>query len=103
STHVCRVDDAGNAVPLSPTPCSSSGVGTPGLGFSDNAYMNCFGRRPGRHNSVRPGKTRVTVMTPTMVFDKNKLRVCVGAPGGTKIVTSILQILVNVLDHVISP
>ncbi len=43
------------------------------------------------------------MMTPTMVFDKNRLRVCVGAPGGTKIVTSILQILVNVLDHDMSP
>jgi gamma-glutamyltranspeptidase/glutathione hydrolase len=38
-----------------------------------------------------------------MVFDKNRLRVCVGAPGGTKIVTSILQVLVNVLDHDMSP
>ena len=76
---------------------------TPGLGFSYNDYMNCFDPRPGRPNSVRPGKTRVTMMTPTMVFDKNKLRVCVGAPGGTKIVTSILQVLVNVLDHDMSP
>jgi gamma-glutamyltranspeptidase/glutathione hydrolase len=38
-----------------------------------------------------------------MVFDGRKLRVCAGAPGGTKIVTAILQVLVNVLDHAMSP
>jgi gamma-glutamyltranspeptidase/glutathione hydrolase len=65
--------------------------------------MNCFDPRPGRPNSVRPGKTRVTMMTPTMVFDEGRLRVCVGAPGGTKIVMAILQVLVNVLDHKMSP
>src|SRR5206468_10616048 len=61
---------------------SSSGVVTPGLGFGYNDYMNCFDPRPGRPNSVRPGKTRVTMMTPTMVFDRGKLRACAGAPGG---------------------
>ena len=76
---------------------------TPGLGFGYNDYMNCFDPRPGRPNSVLPGKTRVTMMTPTMVFDGRKLRVCIGAPGGTKIVTGILQVLVNVLDHDMSP
>jgi gamma-glutamyltranspeptidase/glutathione hydrolase len=65
--------------------------------------MNCFDPRPGMPNSVRPGKTRVTMMTPTMVFDEGRLRVCVGAPGGTKIVTGILQVLVNILDHGMSP
>ena len=45
----------------------------------------------------------MTMMTPTMVFDNDRLRVCVGAPGGTKIVTGILQALVNVIDHGMSP
>jgi gamma-glutamyltranspeptidase / glutathione hydrolase len=100
TTHVCVVDDAGNAVSLTHTLGSSSGVVTPGLGFGYNDYMNCFDPRPGRPNSVRPGKTRVTMMTPAMVFDAHrKLRICVGAPGGTKIVTGVLQVLVNVLDH----
>ena len=103
TTHVCVVDDAGNAVSLSHTLGSASGVVTPGLGFGYNDYMNCFDPRPGRPNSIRPGKTRVTMMTPTMVFDGRKLRVCTGAPGGTKIVTAILQVLVNVLDHEMSP
>jgi gamma-glutamyltranspeptidase/glutathione hydrolase len=97
------VDDAGNAVSLTHTLGSASGVVTPGLGFGYNDYMNCFDPRPGTPNSVRPGKTRVTMMTPTMVFEKERLRVCVGAPGGTKIVTGILQVLVNLLDHGMSP
>jgi gamma-glutamyltranspeptidase/glutathione hydrolase len=103
TTHVCVVDDAGNAVSLSHTLGSSSGVVTPGLGFGYNDYMNCFDPRPGRPNSLRPGKTRVTMMTPTMVFEGRRMRVCIGAPGGTKIVTAILQVLVNVLDHEMSP
>ena len=103
TTHVCVVDDGGNAVSLSHTLGSASGVVTPGLGFGYNDYMNCFDPRPGHPNSVRPGKTRVTMMTPAMVFEGRKLRVCIGAPGGTKIVTAILQVLVNVLDHEMSP
>ena len=102
TTHVCVVDDGGNAVSLTHTLGSSSGVVTPGLGFGYNDYMNCFDPRPGRPNSLRPGKTRVTMMTPTMVFDGRKLRVVTGAPGGTKIVTGVLQALVNVLDHEMS-
>ena len=104
TTQVCVVDDAGNAVSLTHTLGAASGVVTPGLGFGYNDYMNCFDPRPGRPNSVRPGKTRVTMMTPTLVFDKGgRLRVCVGAPGGTKIVTGVLQVLVNILDHHMSP
>src|SRR5579859_5818000 len=103
TTHVCVVDDAGGAVSLTHTLGSASGVVTPGLGFGYNDYMNCFDPRPGRPNSIRPGKTRMTMMTPTMVFEGDRLRVCVGAPGGTKIVTGILQVLVNVLDHDMSP
>ena len=103
TTHVCVIDDAGNAVSLTHTLGSSSGVVTPGLGFGYNNYMNCFDPRPGRPNSVRPGKTRMTMMTPTFVFDKGRLRVVLGAPGGTKIVTAVLQVLVNVIDHEMSP
>ena len=103
TTHVCAIDDHGNAVSLTHTLGSASGVVTPGLGFGYNDYMNCFDPRPGTPNSVRPGKTRVTMMTPTMVFDRDQLRVCIGAPGGTKIVTGILQVLVNLLDHGMTP
>ncbi|MGH7765275.1 MAG: gamma-glutamyltransferase [Candidatus Dormibacteraceae bacterium] len=103
TTQVCVVDDAGNAVSLTHTLGSSSGVVTPGLGFGYNDYMNCFDPRPGTPNSIRPGKTRVTMMTPTMVFDHGKLRICAGAPGGTKIVSAVLQVLIDVIDHEMSP
>jgi len=103
TTHVCVVDDIGNAVSLTHTLGSASGVVTPGLGFGYNDYMNCFDPRPGNPNSVRPGKTRATSMTPTLVFDGDRLRVCIGAPGGTKIVTGILQVLINILDHAMTP
>jgi len=103
TTQVCVVDDAGLAVSLTHTLGSASGVVTPGLGFGYNDYMNCFDPRPGRPNSIRPGKTRVTMMTPTLVFDRDRLLACLGAPGGTKIVTAVLQVLVNLLDHRMSP
>src|ERR1700687_4007013 len=104
TTQVCCVDDFGNAVSLTHTLGAAGGGVAPGLGFGYNDYMNCFDPRPGRHISIRPGKTRVTMMTPTLVFDKGgRLRVCVGAPGGTKIVTGVLQVLVNVIDHNMSP
>jgi gamma-glutamyltranspeptidase/glutathione hydrolase len=43
------------------------------------------------------------MMTPTFVFDHGKTKAVVGAPGGTKIVTAVLQALVNVIDHRMSP
>src|SRR5438046_1689340 len=64
-----------------------------------NDYRTCFDPRPGRVNSLAPGKTRWTMITPAIVFDGGKLRAVVGAPGGTKIVTGVLQALVNLLDH----
>jgi gamma-glutamyltranspeptidase/glutathione hydrolase len=103
TTHVCVVDDSGNAVSLTHTLGSASGVVTPGLGFGYNNYMNCFDPQPGNPNSIRPGKTRATSMTPTLIFDGDRMRVCIGAPGGTKIVTAIMQVLVDVLDHKMTP
>jgi gamma-glutamyltranspeptidase / glutathione hydrolase len=103
TTHVSVVDGAGNAVSLTHTLGSSSGVVTEGLGFGYNNYLNCFDPRPGRVNSIAPGKTRITMITPTIVFDGDRLRMVVGAPGGTKIVTAVLQTILNVIDHEMSP
>jgi gamma-glutamyltranspeptidase/glutathione hydrolase len=103
TTHVCVVDDAGNAVSMTHTLGAASGVVTPGLGFMYNDYLNCFDPRPKRVNSLAPGKTRWTMITPAIVFDGGRLRAVVGAPGGTKIVTGVLQALLNLLDHGMSP
>src|SRR5207237_8886929 len=81
------------------------GVATPGLGSNYNNSLNCFELRPGRISSLAPGKTRVTMMVPTMVFDQEggSLEIVVGAPGGPRIVTGVLQTLLNLLDHGMSP
>jgi gamma-glutamyltranspeptidase/glutathione hydrolase len=99
TTHVCVIDQKGNAVSLTHTLGSSSGVVTEGLGFGYNNYLNCFDPRPGRANSIAPGKTRVTMMVPTMVFDGRAMRAVIGAPGGTRIVTGVLHTILNAFDH----
>jgi len=103
TTHVCVIDGEGMAVSLTHTLGASSGVVTPGLGFTYNNYLNCFDPRPGRPNSLAPGKTRVTMMVPTLVLDGGALRYVLGAPGGTKIVTGVLQTILGLVDHGLSP
>jgi gamma-glutamyltranspeptidase / glutathione hydrolase len=103
TTHVTVLDGTGDAVSLTHTLGASSGVVTPGLGFTYNNYLNCFDPRPGRVNSLAPGKTRITMMTPAVVFDSGSLRYVLGAPGGTRIVTGVLQTLLNLVDHGMTP
>jgi gamma-glutamyltranspeptidase/glutathione hydrolase len=103
TTQVCVVDGGGNAVSLTHTLGSSSGVVTPGLGFTWNNYLNCFDPRPGRLNSLAPGKTRVTMMVPAIAFLADRLELVLGAPGGTRIVNGVLQTILNLLDHGMTP
>jgi gamma-glutamyltranspeptidase/glutathione hydrolase len=103
TTHVSVVDAAGDAVSMTHTLGYSSGVVTPGLGFPYNNYLNCFDPRPGGANSLAPGKTRVTMMTPALAFEDGRLGIVIGAPGGTRIVTGVLQALLNLIDHGMDP
>jgi gamma-glutamyltranspeptidase/glutathione hydrolase len=103
TTHLCVIDDAGNAVSMTHTLGAASGVVTQGLGFMYNDYLNCFDPRPGRLSSLAPGKTRWTMISPAIVFDAGRLAAVAGAPGGTKIVTGVLQALINHLDHGMTP
>jgi gamma-glutamyltranspeptidase/glutathione hydrolase len=103
TTHVTVLDGNGDAVSLTHTLGASSGVVTPGLGFTYNNYLNCFDPRPGRVNSLAPGKTRVTMISPAVVFEAGSPRYVLGAPGGTRIVTGVLQTLLNLIDHGMSP
>ena len=98
TTHVTVVDDAGNCVSLTHSLGASSGVITPGLGFMYNNSMINFDPYPGNPNSIAPGKSRTTGMAPTIVYQDGKPRLVVGAPGASRIITSIVQVMLNVLD-----
>jgi gamma-glutamyltranspeptidase/glutathione hydrolase len=96
------MDSAGNAVALTHSLGASAGVVTPGLGFYYNNCMNCFNPMPGKPNSILPGKSRLTGMSPTIVKKDGKPFFVVGSPGGTRIVTGNLQSILNVIDHKMS-
>jgi len=103
TTNVTVVDDAGNAIALTHSLGASSGVVSPGYGFTWNNIMNAANPQPGLPNSIAPGKARITGMCPTIVLRDGELVLALGAPGGTRIITGVLQVLLNVLDHGLSP
>jgi gamma-glutamyltranspeptidase / glutathione hydrolase len=98
TTHISVIDGDGNAVTMTHSLGSPSGVITDGLGFMYNGCMAVFDPRPGMPGSVTPGKRRFTSMAPTMVFRGDEPYIVIGAPGGTFIAMGILQSLLNVFD-----
>jgi gamma-glutamyltranspeptidase/glutathione hydrolase len=98
TTHICVVDEHGNAVSLTHSLGMPSGVVSEGLGFMYNGCMSVFDPRPGHTGSIAPGKSRFTAMAPTMIFDDDDLHIVIGAPGGTWITMGVLQGILNVLD-----
>ena len=98
TTQVSVVDSLGNCVSLTHSLGASSGVITPGLGFMYNNSMVNFYPISGHPNSIAPGKSRTTGMAPTLVYSGDQPMVVIGAPGATRIITSILQVLINILD-----
>jgi gamma-glutamyltranspeptidase/glutathione hydrolase len=98
TTQVCTVDRNGMCVSLTHTLGTPSGVVTEGLGFMYNGAMGAFDPRPGRAGSIAPGKARMSSMAPSMVFRGDEPVFIVGAPGGTYITPSILQVVLNVID-----
>jgi gamma-glutamyltranspeptidase/glutathione hydrolase len=110
TTHYSIIDAAGNAVAVTYTLNNSygSGVTVPGLGFLLNDEMddftskpsspNLFGLIQGEANAIQPGKRPLSAMTPTIVVRDGKPFLVLGAPGGPRIVTSVLQVLLNVID-----
>jgi len=103
TTHLCVVDGEGNAVSMTHSLASISGVVTPGLGFLYNACMNCFDPIPGNPNSIAPGKSRLTGLSPSMVFKDGELVHVIGAPGGNRITGGVAQGIINLVDHGMSP
>lgn len=98
TTHVCTADEAGNMVSLTHSLGMPAGTVTEGLGFMYNGCMGVFDPRPGKAGSLKPGKSRFTAMCPTMVFDGDKPRLIIGAPGGTYITMGVLQGVLNAID-----
>ena len=98
TTQVTVVDKAGGIVTMTHSLGMMSGVITPGLGFMYNGCMAVFDPRPGRTGSIAPGKCRFSSMCPTIVFDKGKPLLALGAPGGTQIVMGVLQSILNFVD-----
>ncbi len=103
TTHLGVQDSAGNAVALTHTLGTSSGVVTPGLGFSYNNSMKLFDPLSGRRNSMAPGKARTTGMCPTILVKDGKARLVCGAPGGSVIISAVLQSILNVVDFDMRP
>jgi len=111
TTHFSIVDEDGNAVSCTTTLNGSygSGVVVGEAGFVLNNEMDDFSvatNTPNRFglvgsvaNSIAPGKRMLSSMAPTIVTRKGDLFMVLGSPGGATIPTSVLQTLVNVVDH----
>ncbi len=110
TTHFNVVDAEGNAVAVTYTLNGGfgSGVTAPGLGFLLNNEMDDFASKPGEPNmfglvqgeanSIAPNKRPLSSMTPTMLLKDGKLFMVVGAPGGSRIITGVMQVILNVVD-----
>jgi len=98
TTHLTVVDDEGNVASITHSLGNISGVVTPGLGFIYNNGMNRFDPRPGRASSIAPGKARLHLMMPSIAFQRGRLAMAFGAPGGNAILSALSQVFTNVAD-----
>ncbi len=111
TTHYSVVDAEGNAVAVTTTinDWFGSRVTADGLGFLLNDEMDDFSAKPGVPNSdgliqgaanaIGPGKRPLSSMTPTIVVHDGKTLLVLGSPGSSKIITTVANILMGVLDY----
>jgi gamma-glutamyltranspeptidase/glutathione hydrolase len=101
TTHVTVADGDGNVVAATQTINSLFGSKAmiPGTGMLLNNTMALFDPHPGHTLSVAPGKRMTSSMAPTIVFRDGRPAFALGLPGGVRIFTSVLQAIVNVIDH----
>lgn len=100
TTHLTVVDRERNVVSLTSTLGESfgSGVVARGTGILLNNGMTWFDPEPGKINSIRPGKRTLWAPTPTIALRDGRPFVALGAPGGRRIISAVVQSLVNALD-----
>jgi gamma-glutamyltranspeptidase/glutathione hydrolase len=111
TTHYSVIDRWGNAVSVTTTINSWFGsmVVVDGAGFLLNNEMDDFSAKPGvanqygllggEANAIQPGKRMLSAMTPTIVLKDEKPWLIVGSPGGPTIITTVFQIILNLVDH----
>jgi gamma-glutamyltranspeptidase / glutathione hydrolase len=111
TTHYSVVDRFGNAVAVTFTINDDFGAkviaGTTGFFLNDEmddftakpGMPNYFGLVQGKANAIAPGKRPLSSMTPTLVLKEGKPVLVLGSPGGARITTTVLEIIVNVIDH----
>jgi len=111
TTHFSVIDVDGNVVSNTYTLNLSYGsaISVSGAGFLLNNEMDDFVSKPGvpnafgllgdKANSVEAGKRPLSSMTPTIVFADGEPWFATGSPGGSYIITAVLQMIVNVIDH----
>jgi gamma-glutamyltranspeptidase/glutathione hydrolase len=111
TTHISIIDAQGNVVSKTYTLNLSygSGIAIDGGGFLMNNEMddfvakpgvpNAFGMLGGEANAIEADKRPLSSMTPTIVFNDGNAWFATGSPGGSRIITSVLQMIVNVIDH----
>ncbi|MFM8525160.1 MAG: gamma-glutamyltransferase, partial [Cyanobacteriota bacterium] len=112
TTHLSVVDGRGGLVALTTTLnlAYGNGIAIPGSGVLLNNEMddfaaaagaaNSFGLVQGPANAIAPGKRPLSSMTPTLVLDsEDRPMLALGSPGGSRIITAVLQVLLNRLVH----
>jgi gamma-glutamyltranspeptidase/glutathione hydrolase len=115
TTHYSVVDGAGNAVAATYTINGSFGAGVvaPGTGFLLNDEMDDFAAKPGTANmfglvqgdanAIAPRKRPLSSMTPTIVEKDGRPVFVLGSPGGPRIITAVLETLMNLVDFGMTP
>ena len=115
TTHFSVMDKAGNAVAVTYTLNLNfgSGIVAAGTGILLNNEMddfsvkpgvpNAFGLVGGAANAIEAKKRPLSSMTPTIVMKNNKPWLVTGSPGGARIITTVLQSVVNTIDHEMNP
>lgn len=111
TTHYSVADKWGNAVSVTYTINASYGsaAAVDGAGFLLNNEMDDFSIKPGvpniyglvggDANAIEPNKRPLSSMSPTIILKDGKLFMVVGSPGGARIITTVLQVISNVIDH----